>query len=137
MKTFFLPMMQRARIHINQEPRSFLRLLFRVSLMMIGNIQHLMMERLVTIQDASSSCLGSALVEGMKHYEPRKELINGYSCVSTAAAPFELNGITPGYTTLPTCKRSASGGSDSFSSKKTRGRKCKYFLLANTLWHCS
>jgi hypothetical protein len=38
--------------------------------MMIGHIQHLMMERLVTIQDASSSCLGSAIFEGI-----RKEVI--------------------------------------------------------------
>jgi hypothetical protein len=58
MKTFFLPIMPWARIHINQEPRSQLRLSSRVSLLMIGHIQYLMMERLVTIQDASSSCLG-------------------------------------------------------------------------------
>jgi hypothetical protein len=65
-----------------------------------------------------------------------KKWFNGYSRLSSVAAPSDLNGIPPGYTTRPTCKRSASGGSDSFSSKKTRGRKCKCFLLANTLWHC-
>jgi hypothetical protein len=54
-----------------------------------------------------------------------KKWFNGYSRLSNVAAPFELNGIPPGYTTRPTCKCSASGGSDSFSSKKTRGRKCK------------
>jgi hypothetical protein len=49
-----------------------------------------------------------------------KKRFNGYSRLSTVAAPFELNGITPGYTTRPTCKRSASGGSYSLSLKKTR-----------------